>query len=169
MEGKKIVTGIPHTSYNISTKKMDAVFHHLSRELAPTEAAYQNFNIVPTLDSVRTTFLISLLASRGYPILLAGQHASGVSMFMRSGLDLLTKRLARDSYVSTILGGKLGTNEFENVFTYKRKEIESNFYKSEIKLFFDMSANTMQHLIESQLLKRRNRLIGRNGKKVSYF
>ena len=169
MEGKKIVTGIPPTSYNISTEKMDAVFHHLSREPAPTEAAYQDFNIIPTLDAVRTTFFISLLASRGYSVLLAGQHASGVSMFMRSGLDLLVKREDRDNYVSTILGGKLGTNEFDNVFTYKRKDVESSFYKSEIKLFFDISANSMQHLIESQLLKRRNRLIGRNGKKVRFF
>ena len=167
IEGKKIVTGIPQASYNISTRKMDAVFHHLARDPAPTEAAYQDFNIVPTLDAVRTTFFVSLLASRGYPVLLAGQHASGVSMFMRSALDMLSRKEGRDSYVSTILGGKLGTNEFENVFTYKRREIESNFYKSEIKLFYDMSAATMQHLIESQLVKRRNRLIGRNGKKAS--
>ena len=162
------MTGVPDSSYSISTKKMEAVFHQISREPGTSEAAFQDFHFVPTLDSVRTTFFTCLLGSRGYSVLLAGQHASGVSLFMRSALDLLIKSGDKDNYVSTILGGKLGTNEFENVFTHTKKEVESNFYKSEVKLFFDISASMVQQQIESQLLKRRNRLIGRNGKKVSY-
>ncbi|KAI6653765.1 Dynein heavy chain 6, axonemal-like [Oopsacas minuta] len=169
LEGEKIVTGIPHSSYNITTKKMEAVFHQIAKEPGPTEAAFQDFYLIPTLDAVRTTFFTCLLAARGYSVLLAGQHASGVSMFMRSAIDLLIKSGDRDKYVSTILGGKLGTNEFENVFTHMKTETESNFYKSEIKLFYHMSASTMQHQIESRLLKRRHRLVGRNGKKLLLF
>ena len=161
------MTGVPDSSYSISTKKMEAVFHLVSREPDPSEAAFQDLHFVPTLDSVRTTFFTCLLGSRGYSVLLAGQHASGISLFMKSALDLLVNSGDRDNYVSTILGGKLGTNEFENVFTHKKKEIESNFYKSEIKLYFDITASMVQQQIESQLLKRRNRLVGRNGKKVS--
>ena len=167
MEEKDIITGIPNTSYHLTTKKMDVVYHYLAKEPGSVEPAFQGISLVPTLDAVRTTFFTCLLASRGYPVILVGQHATGISMFMRSALDLLSKHGEKDAFVSSILGGKIGSNEFENVFSKTKKETDSKFYKSEIKLFFDMSASRLQQQIESQLVKRRNKLIGRTGKKVS--
>ena len=136
-------------------------------------------SLVPTVDTVRYAFLISLLALNGQPVLLTGETGVGKSALIQDTLVRLSQPGGTGTSTGTILGAVFrtgGKNLVDSIIDMTSTEgVRSEGRGSEV-VFNSMhfsaytSSSKAQKFIESKLVKRGRDVLGpRPGKKVCLF
>ena len=135
-------------------------------------------SLVPTVDTVRYSFLVALMALNGQPVLLNGESGVGKSALLQDILVRLSQSGGTGIHTGTILGAvfrKGGKNLVENIMDVaansreggKAKESDSELacYTTQFSAY--TSATKARKFIESKLVKRGRDVLGpRPGKKV---
>ena len=133
-------------------------------------------SLVPTVDTVRYAFLLSLMALKGQPVLLTGETGVGKSALIQDTLVRLSQPGGSGTSTGTILGAVFrtgGMNLVDSIMDMTASEgVKSVGRGSEV--VFDStpfsaytSSSKAQKFIESKLVKRGRDVLGpRPGKKV---
>ena len=135
-------------------------------------------SLVPTVDTIRYSFLVALMALNGQPVLLTGENGVGKSALIQDTLVRLSQLGGTGTGTGTILGAvfrKGGKNLVDNIMdlaTSSREGREVKGNDSEVAWYtMQFSAYTSstktRKFIESKLVKRGRDVLGpRPGKKV---
>ena len=135
-------------------------------------------SLIPTLDSVQYSFVISLLALNNKPILLTGDTGVGKSALLHDILNRLSQEGGAGTSPGTILGSVLssgGSSILESIVEASSKKDErrkKTILVSQLQFSAHTSMDRTRMLLESKLVKRgRDTLGAKPGKKVSllYF
>ena len=148
----------------------------------PLPSLKQDFEIdrslVPTVDSVRYAFLLSLLALRKQPVLLTGATGIGKTALIHDTL----KRLSQPGGTGTGTGSILGSvfraankNILESIIditTLAERPVvdQSNIAYSSMQFSAHTTPARAQHFIESRLVRRGRDVLGpKPGQKVTHL
>ena len=133
-------------------------------------------SLVPTVDTVRYAFLLSLLALNGRPVLLTGETGVGKSALIQDTLVRLSQPGGSGTSTGTILGAVFRTGGMtlvDSIMDITDAEGVKGERRSSEVVFNSMlfsaytSSSKAQKFIESKLVKRGRDVVGpRPGKKV---
>ncbi|PFX28824.1 Dynein heavy chain 1, axonemal [Stylophora pistillata] len=136
-------------------------------------------SLVPTVDTVRYAFLLSLLALNGRPVLLTGETGVGKSALIQDTLVRLSQPGGSGTSTGTILGAVFRTGGMtlvDSIMDITDAEGVKGERRSSEVVFNSMlfsaytSSSKAQKFIESKLVKRGRDVVGpRPGKKVLLF
>ena len=135
-------------------------------------------SLVPTVDTIRYSFLVALMALSGQPILLTGENGVGKSALIQDTLVRLSQLGGTGTGTGTILGAvfrKGGKNIVDNIIDMsssshegggvKENDSEVAWYTMQFSAY--TSSTKTRRFIESKLVKRGRDVLGpRPGKKV---
>lgn len=131
-------------------------------------------SLIPTLDSVQYSFIISLLALNNKPVLLTGDTGVGKSTLLHDVLNRLSQEGGAGTSPGTILGSVLshGSSSILDSIVETSSGTDLRLKKTILVSKMQFSAHTSMYmtrkLIESKLIKRgRDTLGAKPGKKVS--
>ena len=131
-------------------------------------------SLIPTLDSVQYSFIVSLLALNNRPVLLTGDTGVGKSALLHDVLNRLSQEGGAGTGPGTILGSVLshgGSSILESIVeTSSGTDIrrKKTIFVSKMQFSAHTSMYMTRKLIESKLIKRgRDTLGAKPGKKVS--
>ncbi|XP_071833092.1 dynein axonemal heavy chain 6-like isoform X4 [Apostichopus japonicus] len=163
------------------------------------DVSLEDSELVPTVDSVRYSFLTSLLAVHKHPVLITGESGVGKSALVGSLLKKLCLDKGSTTQLGTVLGevfhySERGTNILSNIsaltsgiinddssefggdpmdltfITGQVRRSTGGMVSTTLQLSAQTSASRVQAQIEHKLVKRgRETLAGPRGKKVLVF
>ena len=130
--------------------------------------------LIPTIDSVQYSFIISLLALNNKPVLVTGDTGVGKSALLRDVLSRLAQEGGAGTNPGTILGSVLssgGSSLLDSIVetsSGRDGRRRRTVFVSQMQFSAHTSTLRTRKLIESKLVKRgRDRLGAKPGKKVS--
>ena len=129
--------------------------------------------LVPTIDSVQYSFLVSLLALNGRPVLLSGNTGVGKTAMLRDILKRLSQVGGAGTSPGTILGSVLstgGSSLLESIVensSGKDSSKKKTVFVSQLQFSAHTSITRTRNLIHSKLVNRGKNAVGpKTGKKV---
>ncbi|XP_065071378.1 dynein axonemal heavy chain 6-like isoform X2 [Rhopilema esculentum] len=142
----------------------------------PSMSDFETRALIPTVDSVQYSFILSLLALSSRPVLLTGDTGVGKSALVRDVLKRLSQEGGAGTGPGTILGSVLssgGSSLLESIVensTERDGRRKKTVFISHMQFSAHTSTLRTRRLIESKLVKRgRDTLGAKPGKKVIVF